>query len=287
MQWHRRARTSDSGDAKPVLICLFSGSGASARVGEELGYTVVTVDRDARLKPTLAIDVRDLTPDMLPARIDVIFASPPSGTFSTNAAQRGDRHAADAVPIRTLAKAETQALEETLAICARNPACNFFIENPRALMRNHAAVARLPHRTVVSLCKYGEAYSMRSTDIFHNCPKFKPQAACCPSNPCAQTTQGGKHATRARTLRRRAMAGHSDDRVGGHAVRGPYPELPEGLLRDILGAAKDAWLGRRVLQARRSNAASHPQGRAPRAGGSRTRRATAPPKKRLPKANTK
>lgn len=83
------------------------------------------------------------------------------------------------------------------------------------------------------------------------------------------------------------MAGHSDDRVGGHAVRGPYPELPEGLLRDILGAAKDAWLGRRVLQARRSNAASHPQGRAPRAGGSRTRRATAPPKKRLPKANTK
>ena len=41
---------------KPRLLDLFTGTGSVARVAEELGYEVHTLDIDRRCKPDLCVD---------------------------------------------------------------------------------------------------------------------------------------------------------------------------------------------------------------------------------------
>ena len=69
---------------KPRLLDLFTGTGSVARVAEELGYEVHTLDIDRRCKPDLCVDVLefDYANAFEPGYFDVVWASPPCHTFS-------------------------------------------------------------------------------------------------------------------------------------------------------------------------------------------------------------
>jgi hypothetical protein len=211
---------------------------------EALGYEVCSVDRNARLEPTVAASVADVTAATagLPAHIDAILVIPPSGTWSCNAARLKVRRASDGAPLNPRAEAETEAMGHALRIVqevrAHNPRCVYFILTPRGLMRKHAAMngGGHPFQTLLTLCRYG-APSMRPMDVWHNCEQSWARPPCRPGDPCEQVRAGsGTHATKAKAVRRRAGAGQSGVRVDGVRPLGAYP-LPAALMREMLTAA--------------------------------------------------
>ncbi len=66
----------------PLLVELFSGTGSIGRAFRQKGWDVFAVDLNPKAAADLHIDVLELTPAMLPAHIDAIWASPPCTHYS-------------------------------------------------------------------------------------------------------------------------------------------------------------------------------------------------------------
>ena len=65
----------------PRLLELFSGTGSVGKVAKEMGYTVLSLDRD--MEADLKLDIRNWDYTKLQPRIfDVIWASPPCTEYS-------------------------------------------------------------------------------------------------------------------------------------------------------------------------------------------------------------
>ena len=69
---------------RPRLLDLFTGTGSVARVAEELGYEVHTIDIDLKCKPDICADILefDYKAAFVPGYFDVVWASCPCETFS-------------------------------------------------------------------------------------------------------------------------------------------------------------------------------------------------------------
>ena len=69
---------------KCKLLDMFTGTGSVARVAEDLGYEVHTLDMDHRCKPDICVNILefDYRSAFIPGYFDVVFASPPCDTFS-------------------------------------------------------------------------------------------------------------------------------------------------------------------------------------------------------------
>jgi site-specific DNA-cytosine methylase len=71
-------------DVKPKLLDLFCGGKSVARVAEDLGYLVTTLDIDPRCNPDVCADILefDYRSHFSPGEFDIVWSSPPCTTFS-------------------------------------------------------------------------------------------------------------------------------------------------------------------------------------------------------------
>ena len=144
------------------VLELFAGSRSIGKEAEKQGYEVFSVD----LKPfdniDLAIDIEQLTPEMIPFKPDIIWASPPCTTYSMAAISH---HRNGQIPKTEFAAKSDRLVKNTLKII-NHFGCTYYIENPRAMLRKMQFMRGIP-KTTVTYCTYG-AKNMKPTDIFSN-----------------------------------------------------------------------------------------------------------------------
>lgn len=172
---------------KPVLVELFSGSGHVAAAAQCAGFEAFTIDNDPRLSPDYLIDVRNLRRSALPDRVDVIWASFPCTDFSKlTLANKWEQASIGYRRYYYLPKTRTavetlQLLHSTIRLIVKLSPTYYFIENPVGAMRHMPHMLFVPYRHTVSYADYGFDY-LKPTDIFTNCPYFKPKPFTMPEN---------------------------------------------------------------------------------------------------------
>ena len=67
---------------KLKILELFSGTESFSKVARERGHETSTVDSDSQFNPDLCKDILEVTPEEIPFKPDVIWASPPCTKFS-------------------------------------------------------------------------------------------------------------------------------------------------------------------------------------------------------------
>ncbi len=144
------------------ILELFAGSRSIGKEAEKLGMQVFSVDLKNFEGIDLAIDIEELTPDMIPFKPDVIWASPPCTTYSMAAISH---HRNGQVPKTEFASKSDRLVKNTLKIINHFD-CIYYIENPRAMLRKMKFMRGIP-KTTVTYCTYG-AKNMKPTDIFSN-----------------------------------------------------------------------------------------------------------------------
>ena len=130
----------------PHLLELFSGTGSVGKVFRARGWRVTAVDLRADFEPDICCNVLDLTPDMIPGHVDLLWASPPCTHYSiarTTAKTDRDLEGSDKL-VRHVLDLAAQLL------------CPYFIENPHSgLLKTRDVVAGIPYR-VVDYCMYAD-----------------------------------------------------------------------------------------------------------------------------------
>ena len=159
----------------PLLLELFSGTKSIGKAFEALGWEVFSVDSNPKTEPSLAIDVQNLTPEMIPGRPDFVWASPPCTHYSiarTYAKLPQDLEGSDAL------------VRKTLDLIRSFHGVFFMIENPHSgLLKTRDVIQSIP-MLVLDYCKYGAEYRKR-TSIWTNTQWLPSQPLCkhdCPAS---------------------------------------------------------------------------------------------------------
>lgn len=147
------------------LLELFAGSRSVGRIASRMGMTVCSVDVKPFPHIGLVRDVEFLRPDELPFTPDVIWASPPCTTYSL-AAISHHRHE-DGRPKTEFAAKSDRLVANTIAILKAFPDAIYYVENPRATLRNMEFMRALPEPVTVWYCRYGDTRA-KPTDIWTN-----------------------------------------------------------------------------------------------------------------------
>ena len=167
----------------PVLLELFSGTGSIGRAFRARGWNVVSVDIDETTNPTIQKDVLELSPEDLPDRVDLIWASPPCTHYSvarTKAKIPRDLDGSDRLVRKVLDLVEHFRVD-------------FLMENPyTGLLKTRDVVKDVPFH-IVDYCTYGAPYRKR-TAIWTN-TEWKPRHPLC-KHDCPSSV-GRKHKARA------------------------------------------------------------------------------------------
>jgi hypothetical protein len=131
------------------LLELFSGTGSVGKVASELGYTVISLDRDMRA--SIQIDIMDWDyTDLNPRMFDVIWASPPRAN---------------------------EVMKRTLDIMEYFKPKYWIIERPQAgLSYDQKLMNGIPYNDV-DYCKYGMPYKKR-TRMWNNIDLWRPKSLC-------------------------------------------------------------------------------------------------------------
>ena len=154
---------------------LFSGTHSFGKVSSELGFNVISLDRDMGCENEGYISKHHIKEDILTwdykmfpkDHFNVITASPPCVSFST---MGGGKHRLkkDMKPKTEIGREGDLCLEKVFEIIDYFNPSVYFIENPRGLMRHTKIIIdRKCFINECSYCKYGFPY-MKNTDIFSN-----------------------------------------------------------------------------------------------------------------------
>ena len=134
----------------PMLLELCSGTGSVGKVAKEMGYSVVSLDRD--MKASIQIDIMnwDYT-DLQPKLFDVVWAS---------------------LPCRDI-----EVVKRTLDILEYFQPKYWIIENPQnGLLKDQPFMLGIPYNDI-DYCKYGMPYRKR-TRLWNNIDLWKPKPLC-------------------------------------------------------------------------------------------------------------
>jgi hypothetical protein len=144
------------------ILELFAGSRSIGKIAEERGHEVFSVDLKDFEGINLAKDIEDLTPDDIPFKPDMIWASPPCTTYSLAAISH---HRPIGKNKSDFAFKSDNLVRNTLKIINYFD-CIYYIENPRATLRKQSFMRGIP-RTTIWYCTYG-AITAKPTDIWSN-----------------------------------------------------------------------------------------------------------------------
>jgi site-specific DNA-cytosine methylase len=116
----------------PLLLELFSGTGSVGKVAAEMGYDVISLDRD--MEATIQMDIMNWDYQNFPKPvIDVIWASPPCTEYS-HAKRRGERKIAYA----------NRIVNKTLWLIQKLNPPVWIMENPQTgLLKNQEFMKKL------------------------------------------------------------------------------------------------------------------------------------------------
>ena len=147
------------------LLELFSGTGSVGDVARELGFEVVSLDRD--MEATIKTDIMDWDPRIYPkGYFDVIWASPPCTEYSR----------AKTVGIRDIEGAN-EVVQRTLDILEYFEPKFWMIENPQTgMLKDQLCMYGIPFKDV-DYCRYGLPYRKR-TRIWNNAFDWRPKPLC-------------------------------------------------------------------------------------------------------------
>ena len=147
------------------LLELFSGTGSVGDVARELGYTVISLDRD--MEATVKIDIMNWDYTFFePKSFDVIWASPPCTEYS-RCKTRAPRDIEGA----------NEIVQRTLDILEYFEPKYWMIENPQTgLLKDQLCMWGIPFKDI-DYCKYGLPYRKR-TRIWNNVFTWEPKPLC-------------------------------------------------------------------------------------------------------------
>lgn len=144
------------------VLELFAGSRSIGKEAEKLGHNVFSVDVKPFEGIDLVQDIEHLTPDQIPFKPDMIWASPPCTTYSIAAIST---HRDNGKPKTPFAEKSDKLVINTLKII-KHFNCTYYIENPRGYMRKMPFMLGLP-KVTVWYCRYGDIRA-KPTDIWSN-----------------------------------------------------------------------------------------------------------------------
>lgn len=154
------------------ILDLFSGSGSVAKVAENLGHKVITLDIcDKLCRPDVLIDVLkwDYASAYKPGYFDFIWASPPCTEYSLAKSMAIAKHGG----FRNLDLADS-IVQKTLEILDYFQPKFWVIENPfTGLLKKRPFMANIPF-VDVSYCQYGTDYR-KNTRLWTNIAAFQPK----------------------------------------------------------------------------------------------------------------
>lgn len=149
------------------VLELFAGSRSIGSQAELFGMEVFSVDWQSFPGIDLAIDIEQLTPEMIPFVPDVVWASPDCTTYTIAAIST---HRNGTEPKTEYAKKCDRVNQHFISLINHwltiNPDLKFYIENPRGMLRKMPFMQQF-ERTTVWYCTYGDTRA-KPTDIWSN-----------------------------------------------------------------------------------------------------------------------
>ena len=200
----------------PMMLELFAGTGSVGNVAKELGYDVISLDRDMEAEIQIDITKWDYT-DLPRGLFDVIWASPPCTEYSR----------AKTIGIRDIA-GSNKVVQRTIEIIEYFSPKYWIIENPQTgLLKDQEFMKWIPYKDI-DYCKYGMPYRKR-TRLWNNIDGWQPKPLC--KRDCNSMNEG-----RTRHIQEAQQGGNTAERrltQQTFATTDLY-KVPAELIKEIL-----------------------------------------------------